>query len=379
MGCRHGWARILGALAFAAAGALSAGAAWAEDIVIAQIGPFTVNDAPDTGEIHEGAQAYMAQLNAHGGIRGRRVTLLKMDDRFNGDEFARQVQIAQQRHAIALLSPLGSATLVQALRDKVFDSADLLVVNAVPGAEVLRSPGHPKLLHVRAGDRQQIEKILQHLRVLSLNKVHVLYQDIPIGGSGFAIASEAGRRDGLTVTGTQSKFEPGALERAAQAVRAAQPQAVLVVGTTTFMGNAIKHLRQAGVSQWLFALSYLSPPILLKIAGPEAARGVGIAQTYPNPNGVSLPLQREFNEAMRARDPTPRVYTPFHLEGYVAARVIAEGLSRATEAKPDALAKALRSAGEMNIGGFRVDFSKGNTGSSFVDIAVVTAEGRLRY
>jgi len=43
------------------------------------------------------------------------------------------------------------------------------------------------------------------------------------------------------------------------------------------------------------------------------------------------------------------------------------------------LAASLHSMGELDLGGFRVDFSRGNVGSRFVDIGVVNADGRLIY
>jgi branched-chain amino acid transport system substrate-binding protein len=33
----------------------------------------------------------------------------------------------------------------------------------------------------------------------------------------------------------------------------------------------------------------------------------------------------------------------------------------------------------MDFGGFRVDFSGGNVGSRWVDIGVVTQDGKIRY
>lgn len=35
--------------------------------------------------------------------------------------------------------------------------------------------------------------------------------------------------------------------------------------------------------------------------------------------------------------------------------------------------------GDVDLGSFRIDFSKGNVGSTFVDIAVIGADGKLRY
>jgi ABC-type branched-subunit amino acid transport system substrate-binding protein len=156
---------------------------------------------------------------------------------------------------------------------------------------------------------------------------------------------------------------------------------VLVVGPPRFMADGVAALRKAGVSQSLFILSYVPAGLLVKLAGPEGARGVGIAQTFPNPNGIVLPVQRDFQAAMKAAFPDVKSYSSFHFEGYLSARVVAEALRRSKDKDftPAALERALHNAGEIDMGGYRVDFSKGNVGSRWVDIGVVTAEGKLRY
>lgn len=144
------------------------------------------------------------------------------------------------------------------------------------------------------------------------------------------------------------------------------------------MTDALREVRKAGGRQFVFALSSLAPSLAVKVAGMQDARGVGIAQTFPNPNGVALPLQRAFKAAMSAYDAKLTQFTSFHVEGYVSAMVLAEGLKRAGH-KPDAanLSRALRQMSEFDTGGFRVNFSQGNEGSRFVDIAVLTSSGQL--
>lgn len=75
------------------------------------------------------------------------------------------------------------------------------------------------------------------------------------------------------------------------------------------------------------------------------------------------------------------VYSPFHLEGYLTARIVGEALKRMKDKEPTAgsLANMLHAMGEIDLGGYRVDFSKGNVGSSFVDIGVIGSDSRLRY
>ncbi|MFY9511165.1 MAG: ABC transporter substrate-binding protein, partial [Rubrivivax sp.] len=155
-------------------------------------------------------------------------------------------------------------------------------------------------------------------------------------------------------------------------------QAAVVLGAPRFMADGVAELRKAGIGQFIFALSYVPAGLLAKVAG-AGARGVALAQTYPNPMSVNLPLQREFQAAMKASAPQTTVYTSFHLEGFISARVFIEAARRTKELTADGLARTLRAMGEVDLGGFRVDFTKGNAGSRFVDIGVVNADGRLIY
>jgi ABC-type branched-subunit amino acid transport system substrate-binding protein len=362
--------------------ALLAGCAGAQEITMGQVGPFTVIPVPDAPEINAGIQAYIKSANAAGGLRGNKIGFFSLDDRYSGSGFQEQFGKALEHRPVALLSPIGSDALTALLKNQLLDKGDVVVMNAIPGAESIRTPGHPRMFHIRAGDKQQIEKIVHHARTLGTTKMAVLYQDLAIGTSGFAMATEAAKAEGgMELQGVKTTWDAKGLATGAEAVKKLDAQSVLVVGAPRFMGDGVAALRKAGVSQSLFVLSYVPAGMLVKLAGPEGARGVGIAQTYPNPNGIVLPIQREFQAAMRAAYPDLKSYSPFHLEGYLSARVVAEAIKRSKEKEmtPAALERALHAAGEMDFGGFRVDFSKGNVGSHWVDIGVVTAEGKIRY
>lgn len=352
----------------------------ADDIVVGQIGPFTGLPSPDAPDINAGAKAYFDQVNRAGGINGRKISLFTLDDQFTADGFKAALPQALERKPVALLSPVGSAAMTAALKENLFDNANLIVVNAVPGADLLRKPGHPRLFHVRASDRDQYARMLEHGRTLGVSTVHVLHQELPIGIQGLAAVKELAPGFGYTrVEGSAAQHNEASLAAAAKATQATAPQSVIVIGSPRFMADAVKQLREAGYSRSIMALSYLSAPLLVKAAGEAAARGVGIAQTYPNPNGRGLPLQADFQATMARYAPEVKPYTAFHLEGYLSARVLVEALRRAKGSGPEALADALHNAGELDFGGFRVNYSKGNTGSQWVEMSVVDATGKLRY
>lgn len=352
----------------------------AQDIVLGQIGPFTGLPVPDAVQVNQGARAYIAQVNKAGGIQGRKLSLFELDDTYSADGFVARMGEAMQRRPVALISPIGSAAIKRMLDDKLLDKYDVVVMNAVPGSEALRNPGHPRLFHVRAGDKQQLEKIVNHARTLGISRLGVLHQNIPIGTSGMkVVVDEAARLTGMEVKGFQSTTNPEELAKAAQDVLKLNAQGLLVIGAPPFAAAGVAQLRKIGATQSVFVLADTAPGLLVKVAG-EQSRGVGIAQIYPNPNGRTTTLMREFQAAMKAAYPDLTTYAPFQLEGYLSARIVGEGLRRIKgDITPAALTKALQAMGELDFDGYRVDFSKGPIGGRFVDIAVVDVEGRLRY
>jgi branched-chain amino acid transport system substrate-binding protein len=357
-----------------------AAGAWAQALVVAQIGPFTGLPSPDAHEINAGAQAHFAAVNARGGINGRRIVFIKFDDEFKGDNFLIRLNEAASKKAIALVSPIGSAGLQNAFKQDAFSKYDLVIVNAIPGADTFRSPGHPRLFHIRASDGQQITAILRNAKTVGISSMAVLHQDLPIGTAGLAKAQEIGGAQAIKINSVQSKHDEASLAAAVLKITGVAAQSIMVIGSPKFMADSIAAVRKAGIGSQAFALSYMPAGLAVKMAGEKGARGVGIAQTYPNPNSVNMALTRELRTTMSKFAPQVTTYTAFHLEGYISARILVEGLKR-SGANPtaDRLATSLRAMGPQELGGFLVDFSKGNSGSSFVELAVIDSAGKLRY
>ena len=93
---------------------------------------------------------------------------------------------------------------------------------------------------------------------------------------------------------------------------------------------------------------------------------------------AARPITREFIAATRQTG--GKVQANYSsMEGYLAAKVFAEGLRRAG-AKPtrDALITALESINE-DFGGFRVAFGPGkHVASHFAELSMLTGDGRVR-
>lgn len=370
------------------AAAAAAGAAWlpqrearaANGLLALQIGPLAQPAAPEATQLGEGMRAAFNWANARGGVQGRPVEFLQLDDGGDPDRFEQCFHEALARKPLALLSPGGFGSVQRLLKNRLLDGADIVVLNAVPGAEDFRNPGHPRLFHLRAGDARQIERIVRHISVLGVHRLGVLYQDAPGGRAGLGVATDvAGRAaSGLALLPAKAGNDAAAIATAARTLADADLPSALVIGPPPFMADAVAALRAAGFRQSIFGMSYLAPALLMKVAG-AGAHGVGLSQVFPNPMGVVLPLQREFQAAMRAAFPQQTNYSAFQLEGYLSARLFLEVARRMKRGGAEDFAATLRAAGEMDFGGFWLDFSRGNSGSRFVEIGIVRADGRLAY
>ena len=91
-----------------------------------------------------------------------------------------------------------------------------------------------------------------------------------------------------------------------------------------------------------------------------------------------MPDAPGFADIRAAADRIELNYSSF--EGFVAAKVLTEGLRRAgPNPSREALVSGLEHVRDHDLGGFFVDFSPAkHTGSSYVDLTILTGDGRVR-
>ncbi len=126
-------------------------------------------------------------------------------------------------------------------------------------------------------------------------------------------------------------------------------------------------------------MSFVGTQALINELGADA-RGVVVSQVMPLPFNATSPLAGEYLAAGKSMGDG---FEPNYggIEGYVAARAFVEGLRRAgNNPTPSHLIQGPESMNDFNIGGFFVDFGPTqHAGSKFVDMTILTAEGRVRH
>ena len=168
------------------------------------------------------------------------------------------------------------------------------------------------------------------------------------------------------------------VDSAVALVMEAQPQVVLLVANTPVATAMIKELRAQNNPAFIFTTSTVDAEQLVTQLGKIAA-GVAVAQSVPNPYKATAPIAMEFQNRVKSLGLDTARGNFASLEGYIAARVVAEGLRRAgrNPSRKD-LVRGLESLKRFNLGGFLLDFApQQHEGSRFVDLSLIGAEGRI--
>ena len=323
---------------------------------------------------YRGASAYFNALNKAGGIGGAKVELIKADDQFKPD-MAKTNALAFQadKSILAMLSPLGTrqtAAIMQAVQD-------MAVVGPNTGTAGLRKTSPPNIFWIRASYDAEVEKLIRTAVTLGMTRIGIVHPKDPLGLSVLTAfqKSMADAKLEPAVIATTPGTTSGEVQPAAQAIAKVQPQMV-VMALAGVAPLFLQALRAAGGTSTIYGLSISASPANITAMG-ESGRGMGFAMVVPSPFATKNELVRSYQLHMAASGWTD--YSTPTLEGYVNARVLAEGLRRAgANITRASLINALDSITSFNMGGMTVSFGAGNrNGGNFVDVGIVGAGGRI--
>ena len=345
-------------------------------LVLGQSAPFTGPAAQLGIQFHQGAKLFLDQYNAQPGRR--QVVIKNLDDGYEPDRCAANTQKLIDEDVFALFGYIGTPTSLAALPLAVKDKVPFIA--PFTGALTLREPCHRNVFPLRASYNDETALMVKQLTHLGLKKIAVFYQNDAYGKAGL---------DGVTLALAQQQLKPVALatvERnsadvaaAVKTILASQPAAVVQVGAYQACAAFIREARKAGYGGVFFNLSFVGTQALADELGKEAA-GVMVTQVVPSPFNQANALAREFTEAVRKAGGGASANFS-SMEGYLAAKVLTEGLRRAPGGKGtrDGLIAGLESIERQQFGGFEVSFSpKSHVASRFVELSMLTADGRVR-
>jgi ABC-type branched-subunit amino acid transport system substrate-binding protein len=357
---------------------LNAVQAQGNKIVLGQSAAFTGPAAQLGIQFHQGAKLWFDQLNSQGGVVGKMIEIKTLDDGYEPERCAENTRKLIEEDVFALFGYIGTPTSLAAL--PLVKKAQIPFIAPFTGAMGLREPLIKNVFHLRASYNDETELIVKQLTNLGLKKIAVFYQNDSYGKAGL---------DGATLALDKLDLKPVAqatVERnsvdvanAVKTIVAAAPNAVIQVSAYKSCAAFIRAARKAGYGGTFYNVSFVGTQALADELGKDGA-GVVVSQVVPSPYSPASPITREFVAAIKKSGSTVQAnYSS--LEGYLAARMLSEGLQRETAriVTRESLIRGLESIGNQSLGGFAMHLSASNhVASSFVELSMLSGDGRVR-
>lgn len=339
-------------------------------IIIGQSLPLTGPAYPIANRIQAGAKALVDRVNASGGLRGRLIELVTLDDAGDPARLTANLRTMARQGAVAIVNCLGESACNEAAATTL--ELGLPLVGPFSGAAALRAPTVRHVFSLRPDDAREALALARQLQSIGITRVALMLD-------GFEPTREQALAHALQAAGVQALRvsvapQPQAMEAAFGAIAQAAPQAlVLSLGPT--MLDALSRSADPARDSVPNTVATLSSAGLTQLTRLFRHRIIGYTSVVPNPEISQLPIVREFERDAEAHV-GPEAFSFEGLASYLHLRLCFEALRRGGKLR---LAEAIEGLGVLNLGGFRIEFSpEQHQGSDHVEIGMRSRDGRLR-
>ncbi|CAN7692526.1 Periplasmic binding protein [compost metagenome] len=370
-----------------ACGMLAATLGWAAQTALAEtgvtrntirIGQSAGITGPVAGSVKEqiaGAQVYLRTINASGGVAGRRIELVTHDDGFDAKRTPDNVRkLIDEDKVFALFMVRGTPQNESIL--PIIAAQKVPLVAPLTGAITLHRPVNRYVFNVRAKYQDEVARAINHLATSGMSRIGIFYANDGFGRDVLEGYSAALQARGVQPAATASFARPmGDITQSVAAMNKANPQAVLVIGSGSEAARIIRELRRAGSEAQFVTLSNNAADSFIRELGPDA-RGLIITQVVPGTNSSQMTLASEYRSLAKQQGVEP---SNAGMEGFMSAKVLVEGLRRAgPDLTRERLVTALEGMRDYDLGGILISYSaERHTGSSFVEMSIVSSTGKL--
>jgi len=329
--------------------------------------------------MREGILAAFEEANSNGGVNGRMLELVTYDDGYEPEKAIENTnRLINDDQVFALIGEVGTPTS-KAVQPITTEGA-VPFIGPFTGAGFLRDVSLGNVVNVRGSYGQETEAWIKHLTEdLGYERIAILYQDDSFGRAGLdgVVAALEKRGMQLAAEGTY-KRNTTAVKSALLEIRKADPQAVVMVGAYKPCAEFIKLARKVKLDATFVNISFVGSNALAKELGADGA-GVVVTQVVPFPGDTSIPLVKQYHEALKAKDPAAEPGF-VSLEGYMVGRLAIKALEGVgANVTRQGLLKAIADAGSIDLGGVTLTYgADDNQGMDQVFLTVIQADGSFQ-
>ena len=353
---------------FLALGSRDALAAGASDEIVLGMCTALTGSAQNLGkDMQRGILVGLARVNRNGGVNGRKLRLISLDDGYEPTRTAPIIrQLIEKDNVLAIIGNVGSPTAIVAV--PLINEAKTLLFAPFSGSPILRNdPPDRYVINFRASAEEETSAMLDALidiADLKPEEIAFFTQRDSYGDVGFSrgmtTLQRHGLRDPRAVLHLSYERNTLAVESAVASLLMAEnpPRAVVMLGAYAPCAKFIRLCRHSDLSPLFLNVSFVGGKSFVDALGKTDAHII-VTQVVPSPSDDSIRLVREYEADLNAFDSS--VSAGFgDLEGYIAARILMLALEKIQGAPTrEAVVDALEGLGQFDIGlGETLDLSR---------------------
>ena len=344
-------------------------------LVLGQSLPLSGPSAQLGLDYRRGALAWFEAVNREGGIHGRKIQLISLDDKYEPPQtLINTRQLLKRNDLLALFGYVGTPTTKVAL--PLIEEALVPLVAPMTGASLFRQSDLRMVFNMRTSYRREIAAMVDELVRDAHHRIAIVYQDDAFGQDGLDGALAALSRHGLKpVVVTTVQRNSAQVGEALDDLMATNPNGIVLVSAYVSSAALSSALRNRGSRAQIMNVSFVGTQALQKAMPVGEANGIGVAQVVPFPWNRWIPVVADYQRCLRLSDKSSGFgFTSF--EGYLAARMITEALERAGKnPSRQALVQALESIRDLDLGGFRLQMGRDDhDASDFVELTFLGSQ-----
>jgi len=330
-------------------------------------------------DMRDGILTAFNEVNATGGVGGRKLRLVSYDD---GYEPIRAIEntkkLIQDDKVFALVGEVGTTTSSGA--QPIATRAGVPFIGAFTGSSFLRDAQLRNVINVRASYDQETAAWIHYVvDGLGIKRVAILYQDDSFGRAGLAGVTKALDRRSMQLVGEGTYMRnTTAIKTAFLAIRKGVPDAVMMVGAYKPCAEFIRLARSYGLDALFVNISFVGSSSLAKELGRDG-RGVIVSQVVPLPDDRSVPVVARYRAALLNWN-SEAIPSFVSLEGYLAGMLIVDVLEKlGPDVTREGFLTTIYEVGMFDLGGVKLTYGPGdNQGMDQVFLTMIGADGRFQ-
>lgn len=350
------------------------GSAFAQETIkIGAFGPMTGGAAGYGQSEREAIDLVVEEVNATGGVLGRKIEVLYGDDAGKPEQ---AVSIAKRfitaDHVLLILGGISSPTSMAASQVTGQEKVPQIVIGATAARITLQ--GNPWVFRSAVPDTKLAGDLadFMHQKFPRMKRIGAIYVNDDFGKGGVVAFANRAKRYGIEIVADE-KYTRGDVDFTAQLTKIRAANADAILDWSRYHEGALiaKQVKQMGIRLSIFGSDGAAHPKYIELGG-DAVEGVYYATHFSPATSAHLPVARKLVEKIRARYGKAPDF--IHAEAYDAILVAVDAIRRAGSLEREKIRQAIAATDLEGTRG-RIRFDK-NGDPTFETHVVKVAGGQ---